>query len=443
MREPGDRVRLARPGRVLHQVVRARPRAHGRRLRASAPRPTGGSAGRSIRAPSRFSTFDPSSASRHGRTGRADRARRPAARPAPTGTRCDDPSGFGGFPAPPVVAEVERQELRPLPREPRRHRHLLRVDREVHERPRPSSHVRRVTVRAVLRHRVLDPLAGQRVLQLRRRHRDPVHEQAQVERVRRPARTASWRTTVSRFASYRSHQLRRQPVRGLEVRQPERDALIDDPVPQHVDRAAVVDLRRKPLEEAGLGIARSRRRSARQAAPTPSPASPAGTRTRAPGRGPSAGSNELRAAAARSRRVRAATPRWRPRTPSRSPSRRLRDVKLARHGGRDQRLPVLDEEIDLASQTCRDRARRAGSTLLDDRLLGRVAASDAAAARLELADRRSTLRSSDTAPAGASQRVPMQASECAQPRKSRRDFGRGTSDRRRCSGTSGASIVGD
>ena len=93
---------------------------------------------------------------------------------------------------PAVVAQVERQEPRRLARQPGRHRDRLGVDREVHDRPPAERHVLRVAVRAVLRDRVLDALAGQRVLQLRRRDRDAVHEQAQVERLGRVrARTAT------------------------------------------------------------------------------------------------------------------------------------------------------------------------------------------------------------------------------------------------------------
>ena len=61
----------------------------------------------------------------------------------------------------------------------------MRVDREVHERPLGEDQVVRVAVGAVLRHRVLDGLVRQRVLQLRRGDRDAVDDEGQVERVGR------------------------------------------------------------------------------------------------------------------------------------------------------------------------------------------------------------------------------------------------------------------
>ncbi len=48
------------------------------------------------------------------------------------------------------------------------------------------------------------------------------------------------------------HQVRRQPVRRLEVRQPDRHALVDHPVPQHVDDAALVQLGGQPVRELRL-----------------------------------------------------------------------------------------------------------------------------------------------------------------------------------------------
>ena len=53
------------------------------------------------------------------------------------------------------------------------------------ERPPTERHVLRVAVGAVLLDRVLDVLAGQVVLQLRRRDRDAVEEQAEVDRLGR------------------------------------------------------------------------------------------------------------------------------------------------------------------------------------------------------------------------------------------------------------------
>ena len=82
------------------------------------------------------------------------------------------------------VAAVEREEPGLEALEPGRHLDEVRVDGEVDERPPPEGHVRRVAVLPVLLLGVLDRLVGQRVLQLRRRDRDAVDEQAQVEGLR-------------------------------------------------------------------------------------------------------------------------------------------------------------------------------------------------------------------------------------------------------------------
>ena len=161
----------------------ARRRARARPPRASAPRPTGGTAGRSPLPGELLRRRALRRALRRARTGAGGRATRRAATPAPTGTTSCARAGSAGSPRRQVVAQVERQEPRLLAREPGRHRNLVRVDREMHQRPRPSVTFFGSRSRPVLLDRVLDALAGQRVLQLRRRHRDPVHEQAQVERL--------------------------------------------------------------------------------------------------------------------------------------------------------------------------------------------------------------------------------------------------------------------
>ena len=115
------------------------------------------------------------------RASRSSQASRCHTRSHRYAVRC--PSGFGGLPAPPVVALVERQE----PGVPARPAGSSSPPARCRPRSAPpparQRPVRRVPVGAVLRDRVLDALAGQRVLQLRRRHRDAVDEQRQVERL--------------------------------------------------------------------------------------------------------------------------------------------------------------------------------------------------------------------------------------------------------------------
>ena len=54
VRGPGDRVRLPRPGRVLHQPVHPRPLRPGRGQQPWSPRPTGGTGGTASAAPPVF-----------------------------------------------------------------------------------------------------------------------------------------------------------------------------------------------------------------------------------------------------------------------------------------------------------------------------------------------------------------------------------------------------
>ena len=114
------------------------------------------------------------------------------------------------------VAAVERQEARLLAREPRRHLDQLGIDREVHERPAAEGDVGRVAIGPVLALGVLDGLVRQWVLQLGRRDRDAVDEEAEVERLRRRRSYGSWRVTVRRLARYRWVSSGVRPWAGLK-----------------------------------------------------------------------------------------------------------------------------------------------------------------------------------------------------------------------------------
>ena len=159
------------------------------------------------------------------------------------------PSGFGGLPSPRSWPRLNGRNRVACPVQPGRHRDRVGVDREVHERPPAERDVLRVPVRAVLLDRVLDVLAGQVVLQLRRRDRDAVDEQAQVERLVRlgiERQLAGDRQPVRVVVR---DQLRRDPERRLAIGEPDLDVLIADAVPQDVDRPALIDLLRQPLRE--------------------------------------------------------------------------------------------------------------------------------------------------------------------------------------------------
>ena len=246
--QPGDRVGLARPGRVLHQIVV--PRA--------------GCLGVGLQAAHRVPLVEPGEDHRRALLGTLRRLvdmdeaaqdvhpRVPGPHPLPqVGSAV--PVRVGRVACPEIVAPVERQEPGLLPRQMGGHGHRVRIHREVHH-PHPLQRaVLRVAVLAVLEDGVLDALAGQRVLQLGRRHRDTVHEQAQVDRL-------VARRVVAELAGHRQHvglvpldQLRSQPAGWSEERQPEPHVAVHHPVAEHVHRPPFVELLGQPLHETGLG----------------------------------------------------------------------------------------------------------------------------------------------------------------------------------------------
>ena len=108
------------------------------------------------------------------------------------------PVGVGRIARPEIVALIERQETSPMPGQMSGHRHRGRIDREMHH-PHPTQRaILRVPALAVLGYRMLHVLAGQRILQLGRRHRDTVHEQAQVN-------GSVARRLIAKLAGHRQH----------------------------------------------------------------------------------------------------------------------------------------------------------------------------------------------------------------------------------------------
>ena len=96
---------------------------------------------------------------------------------------------------------------------------------------------------------MLDVLAGQMVLQLRRRDRDPVEEQAEVNRLGRIGIERQLAGHGQPVGVVVGNQLGRDSERGLAIRQADLDVLIAYPVPDHIDRPALIDLLGQPLEE--------------------------------------------------------------------------------------------------------------------------------------------------------------------------------------------------
>ena len=148
-----------------------------------------------------------------------------------------------------VVAEVERQEPCRLALELGGHRDGIRVDGEMHERAPPERDVLRIAVVAVLLDRVLDVLAGEVVLQLRRCDRDAVEEEAEIDRLVRIGIERELSCDGQPVGVVVGDQLRRDAECGLAIREADLDVLIADAVPDDVDGAALIDLLRQPLHE--------------------------------------------------------------------------------------------------------------------------------------------------------------------------------------------------
>ncbi len=176
MRQPGDGVRLPRPGRVLDEVGVAGSLGSGRRLHAQHGVPLVvagedharrllGALGRLVHVHEAPQYVQPGVALPHllpqvggGMSGRVGRVA-----------------------GPPLVAPVERQEECAGAGQPGGHGHPLRVDGEV-DHSGGQGPVPRVAVAAVLGDGVVDAPAGEWVLQLGRGHLHAVDEQGQVDR---------------------------------------------------------------------------------------------------------------------------------------------------------------------------------------------------------------------------------------------------------------------
>ena len=260
--EPRDRVRLAGPGRVLHEVllagaVRASVRLHRPDrvpLVETGEDDRAGLLGRLGLLPRRVlldvdepgEDIEPRVALPHllpqvGRCVSIAAGRRVAGAATLTGT---------------AGALVERQEPGGLAVEPGRHHHRVGIDGEVDDCP-PQHWIGGVAIGAVLRHGVLDGLARERILQLRRGHRDAVHHQHEVERI-----TGMFQAVMEladdgeAIGGVPGLQVGVQTGARAEVRQPDRDAEVLDAVPQHVDHASAVDLGDEPVLELLLGDVR-------------------------------------------------------------------------------------------------------------------------------------------------------------------------------------------
>jgi hypothetical protein len=98
------------------------------------------------------------------------------------------------------------------------------------DRPPSEGHVLRVAVASVLGDRMLDVLPGERVLQLRRRDRDAVQVEREIDRlVRVLVNELAHEREPVRFVA--GDELWSQAVRRLEVSEADFDAQVFDAVP--------------------------------------------------------------------------------------------------------------------------------------------------------------------------------------------------------------------
>ena len=149
-----------------------------------------------------------------------------------------------------VPAAVERQEPRPLALEVGAELHLALIHRKVrHAAPELEQPFARIAILLVLQHRVVRRLLGKAVLQLERKHRQPIDEQPDVQRPLRlvpaVAKLPGNREPVLLEPYLRlGVVLRRRTVEQIQVQGP-----VSDPVAQHVDGAALGNLALQPSQE--------------------------------------------------------------------------------------------------------------------------------------------------------------------------------------------------
>lgn len=145
----------------------------------------------------------------------------------------------------PARALVEGEKPGVLPGEVRGHVDLVRIGREVHECPGAEDPVGGVPVAAVLVDRVRDALVGKGVLQLRRRRRDAVDHEHEVEAVRgRGLRVVELAHDAAADCLVARHQIRGEGVGRREEAGAEGDAVHLERAAEHGDRTAVVELGR-------------------------------------------------------------------------------------------------------------------------------------------------------------------------------------------------------
>ena len=245
------------------------------------------------------------------------------------------------------LAAIEGQEASLRTRQVGRHVDQIRVNGEVGQAP-PVAEQRfpRVAVRPVLANGVLDRLARQRVLELRREDGDAVEEDRQVEALVVLLAVVQLPRHEEEVALVQPLGLFVQPAGRAEPGQPEAATHVADAVAQHVEGAPAGNLGREafqelffhqrpvmlgePLPRLGLGgqyeVKHVSRHEAQSAVVVLGSTLPVAAGRHAQGRNRPFRRSRLR-------RPGAGTPRWPPRRPAR---KRLRSCRppLARQSGR-------------------------------------------------------------------------------------------------------------
>jgi hypothetical protein len=141
------------------------------------------------------------------------------------------------------LALVEREEARLGALQVGRHIDEIRVRREVREAAAVGEErLARVAVGLVLADRVLDVLAGERVLELGGEEGDAVQEEREIAALFVPRAVAELGHHGEQVGLVEPPHLLVQAARGPEVREPERAAGLLDAMAQHSERTAPLDL---------------------------------------------------------------------------------------------------------------------------------------------------------------------------------------------------------
>ena len=158
--------------------------------------------------------------------------------------------GHGGIAGPAEPAPVEGKEARLAAGEVGGDVDQLRVDREVRETPAVGEErLAHVAVGLVLSDRVLDGLAGQRILELGREDGYAVEEEHEIEAPLVPGAVPNLSDDREKVRPVEPPRFLVEAARGAKVREPERAAHVLEAAPEDIKSAAPLNLGREALQE--------------------------------------------------------------------------------------------------------------------------------------------------------------------------------------------------